>query len=182
MLDGIVYVNELRRAFRDLGRRIEAGDESELLIWIIPSHLACSHRPLRHNRLYGGSLRNIDEAAAPLVVEWAKRIREEGIRSVICLMSQEEVALYARLDLEASDLLQFYRNEGFEVASIPWKDPAHVRANAAALRKKERQISEEALVQFDKLRKPVLLHCSAGIDRSAPVAAFIRDKRSENAA
>ena len=31
----------------------------------------------------------------------------------------------------------------------------------------------EALQAFDNLPKPVLLHCSAGIDRSSPVAAFI---------
>jgi hypothetical protein len=104
-------------------------------------------------------------------------MKESGIRGIICLMSREEVALYARLDLGAADLLQFYMNEGFEVASIPWKDPAHVRSDPVALRKKEKQVSEAALAQFDRLPKPVLLHCSAGIDRSAPIAAFIRERR-----
>lgn len=94
--------------------------------------------------------------------------------------SLEEVALYARLNFGAGDLLQFYRSGGFEVASIPWRDPAHIRSDQMALWQEERQTSEEALAQFDRLSKPVLLHCSAGIDRSAPVAAFIKEKRSEN--
>jgi protein tyrosine/serine phosphatase len=63
------------------------------------------------------------------------------------------------------------------VASIPWKDPAHVRTDPVALRRKEQDVSAEALGRFDALPKPVLLHCSAGIDRSSPVAAFIREQR-----
>lgn len=65
-----------------LGRRLESGDESELVIWVIPGALACAHRPLRHHRLYGGSGRNIAAEAAPLVVAWAKRVRELGIKSI----------------------------------------------------------------------------------------------------
>ena len=34
---------------------------------------------------------------------------------------------------------------------------------------------------FDALPKPVLLHCSAGIDRTAPVAAYLAE-RARNAA
>ena len=98
-----IYLKQLRRDFGQLGRRIENGDENQLLIWVIPSRLACSHRPLRHNRLYGGSLRNLDSGATDLVRAWAKRIRGEGIRSIICLMSKEEVEWYARLTFEAGD-------------------------------------------------------------------------------
>jgi hypothetical protein len=175
-------VDHLRRRFKELGRRIEAGDETSLLIWLIPGTFACAHRPLRHNRLYGGSVRNLDATATPLVVDWSKKVLEQGIRSIICLMSQEEVALYARLELGARDLPAFYRQSGFEVAWIPWRDPAHVRADPKALRKKQDKVSEEALRHFDVLPKAVLLHCSAGIDRSAPVATFIQARRGINAA
>ena len=172
------FVADLKRKFKALGRRIGEGDESELLLWVIPSLLACCHRPLRHNPLYGGSARHLDSAATPLVHNWAHRVRADGIRSIICLMSEEELVFYKRLDLQAESLLEFYRAQGFAVASIPWKDPAHIRSDPEALRKKERQVSVEALRSFDVLAKPVLLHCSAGIDRSSPVAAYIRSQRS----
>jgi hypothetical protein len=175
--DQIDYIRTLRGELKGLGRKMEQGDESELLIWVIPEKLACAHRPLRHNRLYGGSLRNLAEAATGLLFDWASRVREYGIKSIISLMSSEELALYSRLKLGAEDLLAFYRSQGFEVASIPWKDPAHVRRDPKALLAKERQVSVEALRYFDSLPKPVLLHCSAGIDRSSPVAAYIRSQR-----
>ncbi|HZR03565.1 MAG TPA: hypothetical protein VFA81_10390 [Burkholderiales bacterium] len=92
-------------------------------------------------------------------------------------MSEEELALYERLNLGEKNLLEFYRAQGFQVASVPWKDPAHLRVNPTALRDKQRQISRAALSSFDALQKPVVLHCSAGIDRSAPVAAYIYSQR-----
>jgi hypothetical protein len=36
-----------------------------------------------------------------------------------------------------------------------------------------REVRDRALREFDELPKPVLLDCSSGIQRSAPVAAFI---------
>lgn len=171
------FVADLKSQFKALGRRIEEGDESELLLWVIPSLLACCHRPLRHNRLYGGSAWHLDSGATPLVHDWARRVRAYEIRSIICLMSEQELEFYKRLDLQAESLLEFYRAQGFVVASIPWKDPRHVRSDPEALREKEHQVSVEALRRFDALAKPVLLHCSAGIDRSSPVAAYIRSQR-----
>lgn len=168
---------QLQQQFRALGRRIESGDESELFFWIIPGLLAGCHRPLRHNALYGGSARNLDAQAGPLVLEWAERMRTDGFRSILCLMSREEVNFYSRLDLHAPDLLVFYEEQGFVVASIPWKDPAHVRRSVADLRVKEAEVCKEALAAFDRLPKPVLLHCSAGVDRSSPVALFLIQHR-----
>jgi len=173
-----ITIRELQHKFKVLGDRIEKGDESELLIWVIPIQLACSHRPLRHNPLYGGSLRNLNVGATNLVKQWAKRVYADGIRSIICLMSEEELSLYSSLDLDAANLLNFYEHQGFVVANTPWKDPAHVRKDPIALRVKEQEVCVQALRQFDTLPKPVLLHCSAGIDRSSPVAAYIQHFRS----
>jgi hypothetical protein len=91
-------------------------------------------------------------------------------------MSEEELTYYSRLELEADDLVLFYRKQGFQVEWLPWKDPAHVRTNREALLERERAVSEKALESFGVLQKPVLLHCSAGVDRSAPVAAHIRER------
>jgi len=38
---------------------------------------------------------------------------------------------------------------------------------------------ERILKEYDELPKPVLIHCSAGIDRTAPVAAFIAYRREK---
>jgi protein tyrosine/serine phosphatase len=38
---------------------------------------------------------------------------------------------------------------------------------------------QEVLEAFDELPKPVLIHCSAAIDRTTPVAAFIYRYRGE---
>jgi predicted protein tyrosine phosphatase len=38
------------------------------------------------------------------------------------------------------------------------------------------RIKVEASDAFERIPKPVLLHCSSGIDRSPPVAAFIARK------
>jgi hypothetical protein len=172
------FIRELQHKFKALGDQIEKGDESELLFWVIRSQLACSHRPLRHNRLYGGSLRNLDVDATNLVKQWVGRVRADGIRSIICLMSADELKLYDRLDLGAGNLMDFYARQGFSVAKIPWEDPAHIRRDLKALQAKEQEVCKQALQQFDALPKPVLLHCSAGIDRSSPVAAFIRQYRT----
>jgi hypothetical protein len=168
-------VRELQQKFRDLGRRIKGGDESQLHIWIIPDVLAGCHRPLRHNSLYGGSALTLDAQAAPLAIAWARHMKDQGFKSIISLMSDEEVALYSRLELGAADLLEFYKKQGFVVVSIPWKDPAHVRIDPDALKAKEMSVSREAIRALNGLPKPILLHCSAGVDRSSPVLAFIAE-------
>jgi protein-tyrosine phosphatase len=107
-------------------------------------------------------------------------MKKQGFKSIISLMSEDEVAFYAKLELGATDLLDFYRKQGFEVAAIPWKDPAHVRSNPSALKAKEAKVCRQAIQDFDRLPKPVLLHCSAGVDRSSPVLAYIAKFRGGN--
>jgi len=169
---------EIARKLGELGRRIEDGDDSELLVWIIPDKLACAHRPLRHNRLYGGSSLNLDPDATPFIFEWSMLVQIEGIKSIICLMYQSEIDLYNRLDLGAENLIEFYKQQGFDVAHIPWEDPAHSKTSWDLVSKKLEIIRRDALNAYDKLEKPVLLHCSADIDRSSPVAAYIWQQRA----
>ncbi len=158
---------------KSLGRRISNSDDSQLLVWVIPEALACAHRPLRYNRLYGGSVRNLAPEATPLIYEWAELIELSGIQSIISLMHDTELEFYRALDLNASTLVEFYRARGFSVAHIPWEDPAHSKSNAVTITRKRNQVRRDALQAYDSLQKPVLLHCSAGEQRSAPVAAYI---------
>jgi len=163
---------QIASELRALGRRLSAGDESELLVWIIPNELACSHRPLRYHRLFGASARNLAPEAAPYVREWAEMIAVYGIQGIICLMSPTEVGFYRDLELGANNLIAFYKSR-FQVCHLPWEDPAHSKTPQSMIETKKRKVRRAALEEYDKLPKPVLLHCSAGIQRSAPVGAYI---------
>jgi hypothetical protein len=85
---------------------------------------------------------------------------------------------YAELDLAASDVNAFYENQGFAVERIPWEDPHHSKADSETKRRNLERCRAQAVGAFDSLLKPVLLQCSSGIDRSAPVAAYVWQQRS----
>jgi len=165
---------EIRNRLQILGERIDSGDDSDLLVWVIDSQLACAHRPLRHHPEFGGSGRDLPASATKEVLHWAERVREEGIKSIITLIHPKELRHYEALKLGAPNLIEFYQREGFQVCHIPWEDPRHRSAmDHVSFKDEIFRVREEALIAFDDLPKPVLLHCSAGIDRSAPVAAYI---------
>lgn len=164
---------EVANRMRDLGRRLEGGDESELLIWVIPGQLACGHRPLRHHQVYSGSARNLESGAISFLCGWVELMRVYDVKSIVCLMHDNELAYYGALDLNASDLVEFYLFQGFEVCHLPCEDSAHSKSDSEIIARKLQGIRHDALVAFDNLPKPVLLHCSAGVQRSAPVSAFI---------
>jgi len=159
-------------ALSQLGKRMEGGDDSELVHWVIVEKLACSPRPLRHHPLYGGSRRNIAPEAAPLVREWALLIQCLGIKSIISLMHARELTYYEKLDLGAHSMIEFYKSQGFEVAHLPWEDPHHSSTSSDQVRTKLLAIRADALEKYDRLRKPVLIQCSAGIDRTAPLGGI----------
>jgi hypothetical protein len=166
--------DQLRRKLSELGAELEAGDESELLVWAIPGKLACAHRPLRHHVRFHGSGLSLPPDAVTFVFEWVQRMKDYGIRGIISLMHKKELAHYRNLDLGAESLIELYRKQGFVTREIPWDDPAHRPAfQRRSFSQELKRIQVEALQAFDELPKPVLLHCSAGIDRSSPVAAFI---------
>ena len=169
---------KLRDALYTLGKHLETGDDQELLVWVIPEKLACAHRPLRYHPHFGGSARELPPEATLEVKKWVVRMKRAGIQSIISLMHPKELRHYARLELGAKDLIDLYRKSGFEVRHIPWDDPAHRPASAdCSFQEELNRIRAEVLRAFDNLPKPVLLHCSAGIDRSSPVAAYIWSKR-----
>jgi|SRR5208337_1264204 len=164
---------EIRSALSRLGRKMKDGDDSELLHWVIPQALACSQRPLRYHPLYGVSGANIPAEAGPLVKDWATFIQCLGIKSIISLMHDRDLGYYAKLDLGAPTLVEFYKLQGFEVAHLPWEDPLHKRTPKQEVRQRLLLIRRKALDAYNRLTKPVLIQCSAGIDRTAPVAAYI---------
>jgi hypothetical protein len=42
-LDIKVKTDEVKKALERLGKKLCAGDQSELLVWVIPGALACAH-------------------------------------------------------------------------------------------------------------------------------------------
>lgn len=172
---------ELQSRLAALGARLQAGDDSELLVWIILGALACAHRPLRKHPIYGKPQFDLPLEAAPLVLAWIDRIKREGIRSIIVLMGEKELRHYTLASDGASSLLELYERENLSVTRISWEDPAHAAvAQGPSYAEQVERCRSEALAAFDALPKPVLLHCSSGIQRSSPVAAFLHAMRAQS--
>jgi hypothetical protein len=148
--------------------RIKASDDSEVLVWVIPNALACSQRPLRDHPQFGGR-RPLAGDAKPLVIRWVDRVEHAGITSIICLLENAQLERYygSNMGLHENGLLGYYRSRRFHVRHYPLTD-----YNRPSIKD-----MEEVLRCFDDLPKPVLLHCSAAIDRTAPLAAFIAEQR-----
>jgi hypothetical protein len=167
--------NAIRDELRQVRERLRLNPSDNPLIWPIPDRLACSQRPLRDHPVFGGRGRPLPREAGPEVVAWVLRVCKLGICSVICLMHPKELRYYDGPDGIPAGLLGLYRSHGLEVRHVQWADPAHAATpeHRVALRNEVHQIKQRAYAAFEQLQKPVLLHCSAGIDRSAPVAAYI---------
>ena len=166
---------EIAREMGDLGRRLEGGDESKLLHWVIPGMLACIHRPLRHHPHYGGSGVPIPSSAKPLILDWIELLRVEGVASIISLMHDRDLACYREIDFDGGTLVEALARHGFQLCPLPGEDPLHSKTDRNLKQAKLQEMREKALHAFDQLPKPVVLVCSAGVDRSGPAAAFISE-------
>ena len=92
-------------------------------------------------------------------------------------MHHGDTACYRSLSLGDGDLLAYLESQGFVVARHPYEDPAHKHTPAPQAKRLLHHIRKDVLRSFDLLPKPVVITCSAGQDRSAPVAAFIATQR-----
>jgi predicted protein tyrosine phosphatase len=99
-------------------------------------------------------------------------------------MHPKELRYYDGLAGMEDGLLALYRKMGFKVCHLQWADPAHAKTAEAraALRARVDEIKVKAYEAFRQLPKPVLIHCSAAIDRSTPVAAYIASNVSRDSA
>jgi len=173
-------VRELQRDLAQLGKRLCAGDRSQLIVWVIPGALACAHRPLRYHPKFGGSGRKLPAEALDELINWIDWVRAERIVSILALISVKELKHYDQLDIKVDDLIAYYRQCKFNVVHIPWEDPRHRDVCEEGFAKELARVCSESLKAFDELPKPILLHCSAGIDRSSPVAGYLFQTRSRS--
>jgi protein-tyrosine phosphatase len=95
---------------------------------------------------------------------WLEAAQSAGVASIICFLSDEHLRLYPD-----GSLVDIYRTAGFEVRHVPVTDHKRPPLSAEEL--------AHVLAAYRELPKPVLVHCSAGIDRTG--AAIRRLTASE---
>ena len=89
-----------------------------------------------------------------VVDDWINEVKSYGIKSIICFLKDE----FSEYGAVPGGLIEYYRSCGFTVEHIPVKDyqiPPLSEVDA-----------KKTCVAFIKLPKPVLVHCSAGVDRT----------------
>ncbi len=162
-----------------LGKKLEKDDQSELVFWIRQKDFGCTVRPLRRHPQYGGSRALLPAETRDLIERWVELLKVEGINSILSLMHEKYLGCYSAFGFESGDLISHLCDAGFEVARCPYEDPHHKSSSKEQKLKTLRSVRTQALASFLALPKPVLIMCSSGIDRSAPVAAFIVESESD---
>jgi protein-tyrosine phosphatase len=163
-------IDPIRQAMREA---LHQPERSPVLAWAVPRVLAVTQRPLRAHPLFGGSGHGYPAEARPAIDEWITRLANLGIRSVVVLTSTRELAHYDAPTASDGGLLALYRGRGLSVVHFPADDPAHDVTARDAFEAAVDVIAVEVAEALRQVPLPAVIHCSAAIDRSPPVAARV---------
>ena len=105
------------------------------------------------------------QVSPEVVSQWIAEAKSVGAKSIICLLNEQHLKLYAGLPV---GLLQAYRNAGFEVGHVPVVDHQRPPLSDTELKAVEKH--------FHELPKPALIHCSAGIDRTGAAVRHLKSR------
>ena len=147
------------------------------LLWVIDENLACSPRPLRYHPKFGGRVPVIPPEATAALQEWLESLRVLGIGTIVVLATLGEMKRYSSVVAPQSDLLSLYRSFGFLVHHHEVKDPACAAPSAkSGILDQIEALKPIVLAEYQKRTGGMLVHCSGGMDRSAPITAFVANK------
>ncbi len=142
-----------------MGRETDRPYTGGVPYWVIEGQLAIAPRP---------GYRPGAESLVPrdAVDAWIQRVRGAGIASILCLLDGDQLPLYE--PALPRGLVSYYRDMGFHVAHVPTPD---------GLREPFTPEQYERIWRaFVDLPKPVLVHCSAGLDRTGRAIQHILER------
>ena len=129
--------------------------------WVLSNVLARGRRP-------GYPSERGRQVPVAEVDAWIAKVHDFGIKSIICLLSDDQLPLYDQIP---GGLIAFYRAKGFTVEHVPAKDHQNPPLTENHLQK--------IWVAYEGLPKPVLIHCSAGRDRTGMAINHLQRKIAE---
>ena len=104
-----------------------------------------------------------------VVSRWIAEVKNSGAKSILCLLNEQHLKLYGGLP---TGLLQAYRDAVFQVGHVPVVDHQRPPLSGNEL---------EAVEQFfNELPKPVLIHCSASVDRTGAAVHHLKTLPSDS--
>lgn len=136
----------------------------EYVRWVWEGKLARASRPGYNSEHV--SLQDIEN--------WMEAVRNMQVRSIICLLNEDQLRFYQDIP---GGLLAYYREQGFQVINIPVTDPHHNPLVGYAELEAAR---ETVYAQYQELPKPVLIHCSAGLQRTGRIVEVIEEREARH--
>ena len=98
------------------------------------------------------------------VDRWLEQVAGLGVRSILCILARAQLARFAAVP---SGDLAYYRAAGFEAEMIEAEDDRFPPLTPEQLK--------AVWSAYQRLTKPLLVHCGAGVNRTGAAPAHIQD-------